>query len=465
MLLTLELTNNVIGDTGGAVLLETLVLPNDDIFEEDEDVAQTEGEQPAGAAGSFFVTKLCSKSLIELKIGGNQLGQASIQQAAGVVRSNMCLSSLTLDYGKFASSDLRLFMGNMRTFGLGLQRLSLNDINLSVDTVRDLFSVFEGRCPLSHLDLIRCGITKAHLSLSASFLGKSRFLRHLCLSNNNIEDEGVEMLAAAVREASENPMLSGFTSSVLRLNADEVEREISKLKRLNLQSVDVSCCGITGDGAASLVEALAHNKTLKVLDLSDNVLGGECINQLGALLLRSKQMVTLRMNRCRIQTKGGNSLLRLFADDMLSSVDNSTSDGLGLRSLEIAENEIKDSFSDSLRRYLEVNNVIQFLDLGFNELTDEGLRDVKTTLTVVGSSTSLKKYNELHINLVGNPCDPYFLEMPNQSRAKATMRYSTHGSHSLSHVPLSTRDQFVKREDMQNKLNVRGMFVPKNHVA
>lgn len=452
MLLTLDVTNNALGDKGGAQLLDTLVLPNEDIFEEDDDVAQTEtNDLPVGG---FFTAKAHNSSLIELKIGGNQLGREAIQTAAGVVRSNVTLSTLSLDYGKFASSDLRLFMSNMRTFGRGLQRLSLNDITLSVDTVHDLFKSFEGLCPLSHLNMIRCGITKAHLSHSAHMLGRSRFLKHLCLSNNIVEDEGIELLASAIREASENPMLSGFTSSVLRLNADEVEREISKVRRLQLLSVDVSCTGITGTGAASLVEALSHNKVLRVLDLSDNNLGGDYCNQIGSFLIRLKLLAILRMNRCRIQTKGANSLLRLFGDDLIG-LDNSSNDSLGLRTLELSGNEIKDSFAEPLRRFLEVNNLLQYLDIGFNELTDEGLRDVRSALKVVGSSAMLKKYNELNINLIGNPCDPYFLEMPNQSRAKATMTYSTNFSKPLGHVPLSCRDQFIQRENMFNKLNVK----------
>ena len=460
----MDITNNLLGDQGGATLLDPLVHPNDDIFEEDEDVAADSSAPAVAASGTFFVEKACNKSLIDLKIGGNQLGKLSMEAVAGIIRSNITVSSFFLDYGKFSSKDLRFLMSNIRTFGQGLQRLSLNDIKLSVDTVRDLFRSFEGQCPLSHLYLVRCGITKAHLHQSDTLLAKSRFLQHLCLSNNNIEDEGAEMIASAVRLASESPMLSGFTSSVLKLNAEEVEREVKKLKRLNMHSVDLSCCGISGDGATSLVEALSHNKVLRELDLSDNNLGPECANQLGALLLRSKDLVTLRLNRCHLRPKGANSLLRIFSDDMIS-VNNDSNDNPGLRTLELSGNELKDSFAESLRRYLEINNVIQFLDIGFNELTDEGLRDVKEVLKVNGASSNLKKFNELNINLIGNPCDPYFLDMPNQSRAKSTMSYSTQMNRPISHVPLSAQAQFISRSDMHNKLVVRGTFPKKNYVA
>jgi hypothetical protein len=157
-------------------------------------------------------------------------------------------------------------------------------------------------------------------------------------------------------------------------------------------------------------------------------------------------------------------MFRIFSDDMLGN-DNNSNDNLGLRSLEISGNNIKDSFAETLRYYLEVNNVIQFLDIGFNELTNEGLRDVKETLRVLGSTAALKKYNELSINLIGNPCDPYFLEAPNQSRAKATMNFSTSNTKSLAHIPISSRGQFVQRMDMQQKLNIRDVFPRKNYIA
>ena len=382
-----------------------------------------------------------------------------------VLKSNPYLSTLIIDYCPLVpSSSFRFLFSNIRVFGQGLQKLSLNDTPLSVDTVYHLFSVLEGQCPLSDISLVRCGIGKTHLARAMECLNKTKHLKYLNLSDNLIEDEGAIHIADAIRLASESPLLAGFSSSVLRLNVSEVEREVARFRGFSIHGINVSGCGLTAEAVLQLVDALTLNHTVKDIDVSDNPIGPNHMHFLSLSLLKCIDLVEFKANRCGLQSKGVTHLLTTLAS-YATNQDNERIDNKGLRVLQLSGNGVKDSAADALEKFLSENNVLQFLDLGFNEFTDQGLRHVRQAIVVKDKSPALRKYNELHINLNGNNCDPYALDFPNQSRAKATMRYGTELSRSVANVPSSSKPQYLEQTAIQNQLGVSGLFVNKGYVV
>ena len=87
---------------------------------------------------------------------------------------------------------------------------------------------------------------------------------------------------------------------------------------------------------------------------------------------------------------------------------------------------------------------LAFLDMGFNNITDAVKKHVVGSLTVVSTSSDDKKLRDLHINMVGNPCDQSLFETPSLTRSKVTFQFALSGG-SHSHVPKQEVGAFKQR--------------------
>ncbi|XP_028750195.1 NACHT, LRR and PYD domains-containing protein 14 [Peromyscus leucopus] len=122
--------------------------------------------------------------------------------------------------------------------------LNLSTNNLSNDGVKSLCQTLENpNCHLERLSLASCGITKAVCEALSLAITKSKRLTHLCLADNILEDEGIELLSDALR-----------------------------YPQCTLQSLVLRCCCVTSVGSKFLSDALLNNRSLIHLDLGSNKL-------------------------------------------------------------------------------------------------------------------------------------------------------------------------------------------------
>ena len=126
---------------------------------------------------------------------------------------------------------------------------------------------------LKCLSLPYCGITSEGVRSLAEILMVNRSLEELHLDGNKIADEGVSYLA------------KGLTNTTL--------------KCLSLQ-----CCGITSEGARSLAEMLAVNRSLERLHLSGNKILDEGVSYLSKGLMNTTTLEQLTLRDCDITVKG-----------------------------------------------------------------------------------------------------------------------------------------------------------------
>ncbi|XP_028623962.1 NACHT, LRR and PYD domains-containing protein 14 [Grammomys surdaster] len=202
--------------------------------------------------------------------------------------------------------------------------LNLSTNNLSNDGVKSLCEVLENpNCPLERLALASCGLTKDGCKVLSSALTKSKRLTHLCLADNILEDDGIQLLSYTLKHPEctlqslvlrcccFTPIGSEYLSTALLNNKSLIHLDLgfNKLEdngmkllchslqqpNCNLQELELMGCVLTSKACGDLASVLMNNSTLWNLDLGHNVLDDAGLNILCDALTNPN---------CRIQRLG-----------------------------------------------------------------------------------------------------------------------------------------------------------------
>nr|XP_061811473.1 ribonuclease inhibitor-like [Nerophis lumbriciformis] len=269
---------------------------------------------------------------------------------------------------------------------------------------------------LEMLQSVVKGSQKSFCHLLASILNSRSNLRHLDLSNNNLLDEGVEILLEGL--ASPHCILQSVTlqdhrgrmrfidrgsqvkplpSQALHLNHNNLRDGVLILlasPHCILHVLELIDCRITKKGCVSLAQALKSNLSqLQTMDLSGNVLMDEGVETLSKALASPEcNLQDLMLKHCRITKEGCVSLAealklnpsRLQKLDLSNNVlmdegIEKLSIGLArpdciLQDLKLSHCSITKKGCFSLAEALKSNpSHLQKMDLTGNDLMDEGI--------------------------------------------------------------------------------------------
>uniref|UniRef100_A0A8C4Y8M9 Uncharacterized protein n=1 Tax=Gopherus evgoodei TaxID=1825980 RepID=A0A8C4Y8M9_9SAUR len=235
----LSLRGNNLGDAGVQLLCKELKHPNCKL--------QTLDLRYCGVTaigcGDLAPVLRTSQSLTELKLRGNNLGDAGVRLLCkGLKHLNCKLQKLYLGYCGVTATGCKDLAPVLRT-SHRLTELNLWG-KLGDAGVRLLCKGLKHpNCKLQKLHLGSCGLTAAGFRDLAAVLSTSQSLKELDLGANNPGDAGVQLLCEG-------------------------------LKQLNckLQSLLWSC-GLTETSCRDLAAVLRTSQSLTELDLSDNKLG------------------------------------------------------------------------------------------------------------------------------------------------------------------------------------------------
>lgn len=264
-LLTLDLSNNAIGVEGCKALadalpslesLEVLVLHDNLIGVESAKVLaeRVTASASAAAAGSprsitgsldwITVTEkvalpvgaLKRNDLTTLDLGRQKLGSADAIILAAALKQNTSLTVLDLPYNKIKVEGAKAIAAAITPTNTGSYNTSLKSLNLIGNTIGP-----EGAAAIAN-------------AIKPNEEGKYAELHTLNLAVNNIQDEGVKSLAAAIGKQVQTPV-TNTTLDMLVLWGNNIE----------------------AGGAKLLADALASNEHENFsLDLSCNALGIAC---------------------------------------------------------------------------------------------------------------------------------------------------------------------------------------------
>ncbi|XP_062895424.1 NACHT, LRR and PYD domains-containing protein 14-like [Mobula hypostoma] len=331
----LRLGENKLGDSGVKLVSAALRNPECKI--------QTLWLQNVGLTDSGaedLVSALSTnRSLTELDLSGNELGDSGVKLVSAALRNPECkIQKLGLCEVGLTDSGAEDLVSTLST-NRSLTELYLNGNKLGDSGVKLVSAALRNpECKIQKLRLGVVGLTDSNAEDLVSALSTNPSLTELRLGENKLGDSGVKLVSAALR----NP-----------------ECKIEKLRLMNV--------GLTDSGAGDLVSALTTNQSLTELDLSHNKLGDSGVKLVSAALRNPE----CKIQKLRLRDVG---LTDSGVDDLVSALSTNPS----LMELDLGTNSLTDRSVPALRRLILTLSSLERIDLEKNRFSRTGEKELRS---------------------------------------------------------------------------------------
>ncbi|KAG9266015.1 ribonuclease inhibitor-like [Astyanax mexicanus] len=359
---------------------------------------------------------LKSSHLTDLDLRGNDPGESGVKALTVLLDDRDCkLKVLKLLVTPAAEEAFAFLTKALNTNPLLLKELDLTGkIQGDAELKKWHYLLEDSHCKIKELRLNKCNLATESCETIASILNfDSNNVRKIDLSDNDLQDSGLQYLAAGLK------------------------RSKCKLETLKLNSC------LMMESCSTLAEVLdIKDSLLRELDLSNNELQDNGMVQLSAGLKKSTIEV-IRLNNCSITDVG--------CDAVASALHSNFS----LKELDLDKNKIGQSGVQKLSDLLKNSNcALEKLKLSYNNIKQEGY----TSLAAALQSNSSSKLKEL--DLCGNdPGDKGVQELFNlqrNSKHNLTLRLlkSTAAENAFAHLTklLQANPLLLEELDLSGKI-------------
>ncbi|XP_056329921.1 NACHT, LRR and PYD domains-containing protein 3-like isoform X3 [Danio aesculapii] len=258
-----------------------------------------------------------------------------------------------------------------------------------------------------------CNITYKGCGILSMVLSYESNVRELDLSNNNLQDAGVEILCGGIKKSPNMKSLVQEWFKMKQIDLDKLHNSYEDYICLTaglqdteckLESLNLTNCGVTEEGCVFLSKALILNCTyLKELNLSCNPIGGCGVKHLCAALEKVHCALEIM-----ILAKCG------LTDKSCAALASALSSKTSLKNLDLSINDLQDSGVKTLCVGLQNPHCkLQKLRLSNCNVTHEGL----TALTVAlkSSPSQLKELDLLENDLEESDLNMIYMIMDKSS--------------------------------------------------
>ena len=321
----------------------------------------------------------------------------AISKITEVVTCNCFLEYLDI-------SDCYLSDMHIATLALALSKTStLKQLNLSFnkisfdDTAHKISSVITNNLSLKSINLSNCCLQENGIIIIAEALANITSLLSIDMSRNNITDNSIQSVAAAVREnlllnlgycfqstqdltftrnkKGINDILMPLTMltclKYLDLHSSYISELASELLSVvvannkSLSHLDLTDCKLPSVKLITIATKLQSTCTLKFLSLSSNVIVNEAAYELAVAISKNFALEYLALSDCKLEERG-------FID-IAESLFNISS----LKHLDLSNNIITDKAAKTLASGITNNMKLTYLDLSYCTWEDIGLARIQ----------------------------------------------------------------------------------------
>ncbi|XP_066512431.1 NACHT, LRR and PYD domains-containing protein 12-like [Hoplias malabaricus] len=290
------------------------------------------------------VLKSPNSPLKELEFSETELQDSGVKLISEALKSSNCkLETLRLTDCKFTLNSYESLCSALKSPNSPLKELDLSQTDLQDSGVKLISETLKSsHCTLETLRLTVCKLGEKSCEDLGSILLVNSSLKELDLSNNDLQDSGVEKLCA------------GLKSSLCKL-----------------ETLRLTVCKLGEKSCEDLGSVILVNSSLKELDLSNNDLQDSGVEKLSAALKSSLcKLETLRLTVCKLGEKS--------CEDLGSVLLVNSS----LKELDLSNNDLQDSGVEKLSTALKSSLCkLETLRLSFCLVTKEGCAVLASALS------------------------------------------------------------------------------------
>ncbi|XP_044872096.1 ribonuclease inhibitor isoform X1 [Mauremys mutica] len=319
------------------------------------------------------------------------LSASHCKDIGSVLSSNQTLTELTLNNNELGDSGVELLCKGLMTPSCNLQKLWLQNCNLTNASCKHLRSVLSTKPTLTELQL---GDNKLGTSgvkvLCEGLMDPNCKLQKLQLEYCELSPDNCEMLCAALRT---KPSLRVLNISNNKLGDAAVKVLCQGLMdpNCNLQSLHLENCRITAASCGDLSTVLARKPSLTELSVGENKIGDPGVALLCQGLLNPNcKIEKLWLWECRVSPAGCKDLSQVLSTKESLTELSLIGNGLGdpgmellcqglkdpkakLQALWIRECGLTTACCKSISSVLATNQTLRELHMGGNKVGDAGV--------------------------------------------------------------------------------------------
>ncbi|XP_043853722.1 NACHT, LRR and PYD domains-containing protein 3-like [Dromiciops gliroides] len=310
----------------------------------------------------LFLVLAKNQNLRELDLSGTELANSAMNALCLELSQSSCkLQKLSLSKCQLTASCCLLLSSLIKN------KKSLTYLDLSMNFLGDegmkaLCEVLRNNCNIQELKLSRCHFSNVCCKNLSSALKAHGRMKYLDLSENVLEDVGLNLLCEALGNPDCN--LQELKLSQCHLTAASCHDLSTCIKNQSLTHLDVSGNFLCDCGMRLLCEALRHPAcNLQKLMLSMCHLTDSCCQDVSSALKNNQSLIHLDL--------GCNSLYSHGVKLLCEALEN---EACNLQTLQLWNCQLSAACCHALSSVLKKNQSLTHLNLGANSLGNNGVK-------------------------------------------------------------------------------------------